>query len=114
MKRDFLDYLDDIFRTAKSIQGFVLGMTYDDFVADEKTVFAVIEGFEIIGEAAKHIPKDIQNLYPEIDWTSMAKMRDLLIHHYFGTQYSILWETIENRIPLLLMEIPKIMRDHNS
>jgi uncharacterized protein with HEPN domain len=114
MPREFLDYLTDILNTTKSIDGFVTGMTYTDFLADEKTVFAVIQGFEIIGEAAKDIPQEIQVQYPEIDWTSMAKMRDLLIHHYFGIQYPILWETIENRIPSLLSDLPKIIGKFES
>lgn len=114
MPRSFLDYVSDILHASKSINDFVIGMTYDDFITDEKTVFAVIQGFEIIGEAAKHIPKEVQSLYPEIEWASMIKMRDLLIHHYFGTQHSILWETIENQIPKLLIEIPRIYKDYGQ
>jgi uncharacterized protein with HEPN domain len=90
MEREFLDYLDDILHTAKSIQGFVYEMSYDQFTNDEKTVLAVIQGFEIIGEATKHIPGYIRVSYPEIAWNSMARMRDLLIHHYFDTNYSII------------------------
>lgn len=111
MARVFRDYLVDIHKAASSIDSFVKGMTFDEFQSDEKTVFAVIHGFEIIGEAAKHIPKDFQALHPTIDWIAMAKMRDLLIHHYFGTQYSILWETIENRIPTLLIHMSEILEE---
>lgn len=112
MSREFIDYLIDILRMARSINGFVQGMTYEEFEKDEKTVLAVIQGFEIIGEAAKHIPRDIQVIYPEIEWASMARMRDLLIHHYFVTQYSILWQTIQNQIPHLLEKIPEVIHDH--
>jgi len=114
MPRDFKEYLVDILQTARSIQNFVSDMTYDDFIADEKTVFAVIQGFEIIGEAAKNIPKDITEIYPEIDWSAMSKMRDLLIHHYFGIQHSIIWETIKKRIPLLIEKLPEILKDYGS
>ena len=113
MEREILDILDDILHTAKSIQGFVQGMTYDQFTADEKTFFAVIQGFEIIGEAAKHIPKDVRIAYPEIAWNAMARMRDLLIHHYFGTNYAVIWETIEIRIPPLIVDIQKVIKDYN-
>jgi uncharacterized protein with HEPN domain len=114
MAREFLEYLNDILNTANSIEKFVNGMSYEEFVEDQKTVFAVVQGFEIIGEAAKNIPGDVQKIYPEIDWQSMMKMRDMLIHHYFGTQYSILWETIKKRIPELIQTLPKILKDYGS
>jgi len=114
MARDFTEYLIDILNTAQSIEKFVNGLSYEEFVEDQKTVFAVIQGFEIIGEASKNIPKEIQKIYPEVDWQSMIKMRDLLIHHYFGTQYSILWDTIKNRLPGLITILPKILHDYGT
>ncbi len=58
--RDSTVYLKDILTAIDSIQSFVAGMTFDEFQADDKTVSAVVRKFEIIGEAAKHIPEDIR------------------------------------------------------
>lgn len=46
----------DIIDSAEKILAYTQGMTYDDFIADEKTVDAVIRNFEIIGEAANRLP----------------------------------------------------------
>ncbi len=43
---------------------FVEGMEREDFICDEKTIFAVIRAIEIIGEAVKYIPEDVKNEYP--------------------------------------------------
>jgi uncharacterized protein with HEPN domain len=43
-------------------------MTYEQFSADNKTIDAVIRNLEIIGEAAGHIPLEIQEKYPELAW----------------------------------------------
>ena len=59
---------------------FVKGMSYDEFVQDDKTVFAVVRAIEIIGEAVKNIPEEVRGSYPEIPWKDMAGMRDKLIH----------------------------------
>ena len=58
---------------------FVKGMSYDEFVQDDKTVFAVVRAIEIIGEAVKNIPEEVRGSYPEIPWKDMAGMRDKLI-----------------------------------
>jgi uncharacterized protein with HEPN domain len=89
-------------------------MSYDQFLNDEKTILAVIQGFEIIGEAAKHIPDNVRTAYQEIVWSAMARMRDLLIHHYFETSYSLIWETVEIRIQPLIENIQKVILDYKD
>ena len=60
MDRDYTDYLKDILDAVDKVQLFIAGMSYEDFIHDEKTIFAVIRAMEIIGEAAKHITDDIR------------------------------------------------------
>ena len=45
----------------RSVQEYTAGMTYQEFIADRKTVDAVIRNFIIIGEAATHVPDEIVN-----------------------------------------------------
>jgi uncharacterized protein with HEPN domain len=55
-------------------------MTFEQFDADDKTKDAVIRNFEIIGEAASHIPLEIQDKYPHLDWLEMRGMRNIIAH----------------------------------
>ena len=80
-------------------EGFVRGMDFDAFIHDNKTVFALVQAFEIMGEAAKNIPPEIREKYPQIPWKSMSGMRDKLIHAYFRTDLVILWESVHNLFP---------------
>ena len=80
---------------------FVKGMSYDEFVQDDKTVFAVVRAIEIIGEAVKNIPEEVRGSYPEIPWKDMAGMRDKLIHSYFGIRLERVWETANEENPPL-------------
>lgn len=66
--RDISLYLQDILDAMLAIEQFVEGISFDEFKTDDKTSSAVIRKFEIIGEAAKHIPEEIRNKYPLIPW----------------------------------------------
>jgi uncharacterized protein with HEPN domain len=76
-------------------------MTFQDFLRDKKTQNAVIRSVEVIGEAAKKIPKSIREKYKLIPWKKMAGMRDKMIHEYFGVDLEILWKTIKEDVPSL-------------
>jgi len=84
-------------------------MDFEDFARDRKTINAVIRSIEVIGEAAKHIPKSIRDKYSSIPWRKMAGMRDKLIHEYFGVDIKILWKTIKKDIPPLQPLIQNIL-----
>ena len=56
-ERTYTDYLVDILDAIGKTEQFIQGMTFDLFVQDEKTVFAVVRALEIIGEASKRIPQ---------------------------------------------------------
>jgi uncharacterized protein with HEPN domain len=62
-KREFVDYLNDIFTAIGKIELFTKDMDMEEFVEDEKTVFAVVRAFEIIGEAAKKIPLQVREQF---------------------------------------------------
>ena len=92
--RDHKLYLEDIMDECKNIRTFVDGVTYDEFTENLEKVYAVAKAFENIGEAVKNIPKELTEKYTDIPWSEIAKMRDVLTHHYFGLDDKVLWDTL--------------------
>jgi uncharacterized protein with HEPN domain len=109
MKREIGDYIQDISDAMNKAMEFVEGMEYEDFICDDKTIFAVIRVIEVIGEAVKNIPEDVKKEYPEIPWREMAGMRDKLIHGYFGVNLKRVWKTVKEEIPPLKPLFEKIL-----
>jgi uncharacterized protein with HEPN domain len=60
MKRDYRLFVEDILDCIEKIEAFTKGMTFEEFVEDDKTRSAVVRKLEIIGEATKNIPKDLR------------------------------------------------------
>lgn len=65
--RDYKLYIHDIKEAVEKIESFTKGFTFEDFSKDAKTVDAVIRNLEIMGEAAKHIPKKLKERHTDID-----------------------------------------------
>lgn len=112
MKREFLDYVDDVIDAMSKAQEFTAGMDFRKFSRDGKTVFAVTRAIEIIGEAVKKIPSPVKKHYPQVPWKEMAGMRDKLIHEYFGVNLRAVWDTIKKDIPAIKPTFEKIKEDY--
>ena len=110
--RDYRDFLNDMVQACRSIIGFVAGMTLDVYLADEKTRWAVMRGYEILGEAVRHIPESVKSANADIPWSKMAAVRKQVVHGYFGIQDSILFTTVEQNLKPLLPRLEAIARDH--
>ena len=92
MKRDYILFLEDISNRIETIKRFINQMSFEEFKEDEKTISATIREIEVIGEAAKQIPKEIREKFNDLPWSLMAKMRDKLIHWYFEIDEEIVWK----------------------
>jgi len=109
--RDPTLYLKDILEAMEAIERFTEGIDFKTFSQDDMRSSAVIRKFEIIGEAAKHIPEPIKQKYPDIPWKGMAGFRDRLIHFYFGVKYELVWETIQVELPALKHRLKQILEE---
>ncbi|MCP5107752.1 MAG: DUF86 domain-containing protein, partial [bacterium] len=73
-------YLKDISESIEKILEYTKEIDCEDFIENTMVFDAVVRNFEIIGEAAKNIPDEIKLKFPDIPWTDMVGMRNILIH----------------------------------
>lgn len=107
-RREPLLYLEDILTSIRKIEEYTKDLSQKDFSKDWKTIDAVIRNLEVIGEAARSMPEEITEKYPEIPWSSMVSTRNKVIHEYFGVDVEILWKTIREDLLSLKNQIEKV------
>jgi uncharacterized protein with HEPN domain len=103
-------YLLDILDSAEQIKIFTDDMNIDEFEKDLKCNLAVQRLFEIIGEATKNLSIELREKNPQIDWKSMAGMRDILIHQYQNASSERIFKIARNNIPDLILKIRSLIK----
>jgi uncharacterized protein with HEPN domain len=110
--KNFHVVLKDMLAAIDGIEHFTANMTRDNFQTDVKIVSAVVRRLEIISEAAKHVPEEMQAAHPRIPWREIAAMHEKLAHRYFGMDQELLWSTIKHRLPAIKLEIAKMIDEN--
>ncbi len=101
-------YCHDILESGAAIRSYVEGIDFATFVRERMRYSAVIREFEIVGEAVGKLSADLKQPYPDIHWQDIKDFRNLLAHEYFGVDLEIVWNTIQNDLPVLLKAVQKI------
>jgi uncharacterized protein with HEPN domain len=109
MSRSAIDYLHHILAETRYLQAQVAQLDKNAFLQNETLKRAFVRSLEIIGEAVKQIPPELKDKYPQVEWRPIARMRDHLIHRYFGVDYEIVWDVVNREIPTLQREGEKII-----
>lgn len=102
--------LEHILEAIGEINKFTHNVTAEKFYDNTLTQSGVIRQLEIIGEATKSLPKEFTQEYVNIPWSDLAKLRDKLIHNYFGIELKIVWDLVKNDLPLLEQELNELLQ----
>lgn len=83
------------------IGGFIAGRSREEFLADEQAIFAVSYAFVRLGEAVHHIPREVCERHPQVEWGDIKHFRNFMIHVYHAVDPGRLFDTVEISLPPL-------------
>lgn len=102
--------LFDILQAAEEITAFTLTMNLRSYHESTVTQRAVERNFEIIGEALNRIRKLDETILLAVSGAHrIIGFRNILIHGYDTVDDAIVWGAVEERLPLLMVEIKKLL-----
>jgi len=99
----------DMKEAAEKILKYTQGLSFEDFLADDKTIDAVVRNFEIIGEASLRIDEDFRLENPQIEWRKLRGFRNRIVHDYFGIDYEIVWTILTQDLEELVFQLDQLL-----
>jgi uncharacterized protein with HEPN domain len=110
--RTWQERVHDILAAVAEIETFIAGLNRDQFLADAKTLKAVVADLTIIGEAARYVPDPIVQGHAEIPWPLMTGMRHRIVHGYYQVDPMIVWDTCENDLAPLVQPLQQLLQQN--
>jgi uncharacterized protein with HEPN domain len=104
--------IEHILEAIGKIERYTAGLTEATFVDQSMAVDAVIRNFQVIGEAVRHVPDEVQSRYLSIPWSLMQGMRHILVHDYYAVKLDIVWRTIQQALPPLIEPLRNILKEN--
>jgi uncharacterized protein with HEPN domain len=114
MEKDDRVFLQHVLDSITIIEEYLQGVDEEKFMQTRLLQDGVIRQIEIVGEAIRHVSKDMRHTYSEIPWQDVAGMRDKLIHDYFGVDLEKVWLTTQEDLPVLKQQIIGILKDYGE
>jgi uncharacterized protein with HEPN domain len=90
--------LIDILYNIHLAQHFAAGMTYGEFNADKRTVYAVIRCLEIISEASRRVSVSFKIAHPAVPWANIAGAGNIYRYDYEDVLEQQIWNTVQNSL----------------
>jgi len=100
----------DILDAIERIERYTLG-NLEAFEQNELIQNWVVSHIQMIGEAANYISKELQGEHPEVPWTKIIGMRNILVHSYFNIDLDVVKAVLEQDLPNLKSQIVHISEE---
>ena len=101
--------LRHMIEAAREAVSFAHGRFRSDLEVDRQLVLSLVKDIEIIGEAATQVTESTRMELADIPWTKIIAMRNRLAHAYFSINLHVVWQTVQEDLPMLITNIERIV-----
>ena len=101
--------LSDMLLAARRAMEFAASSTFPQFEQDDMHQFAILKAVEIIGEAATRLSVRAREAQPHIPWHKIIGMRNRIVHVYYDIDLSVVWQTVQEDLPVLIAQLEPLV-----
>jgi uncharacterized protein with HEPN domain len=102
--------LIDIRQNIELARSFVHGLSFEQFRADRKTVYAATRCLEIISEASRRLPDEFRLQHSTLPWRKIAGSGNIYRHDYEAVDDATVWDTLKELEGLRLVVEQELSR----
>ena len=102
MQRDDLVSVAEMYDFAAGIAQRADGLDRATFDVDEDLRLAVVQLLGWLGEAARRVSEEFKDAHPDIPWSFIVGMRNILAHDYLHVDYDVVFKTATEKVPDLV------------
>ncbi len=104
-------YLWDIREAAREIEEFLRGVKFHEFEKNKILRYAIERQLLVIGEAAVHISPQFRKNHPDINWSRLIELRNVLAHEYGETLTNRVWLAATDGLPEVLQPLEDLLSE---
>ncbi|HOS02823.1 MAG TPA: DUF86 domain-containing protein [Candidatus Hydrogenedentes bacterium] len=108
-REEDLNRLQHMIEATQEILDYVQGRDLSSLGVDRPLQHLIVHDLEILGEAASRLSLEFREGHPDIYWRDMIDLRNRLIHVYFDLNLAIIWTTVQQDLPQLLLQLKAIL-----
>lgn len=109
MSKDPTIFLKHILESIQHIESYIKDLSEEDFLNSDEKQDSVIRRLEVLGEAIKNLPDEFREKHSDVEWNKAMATRNILIHHYFGIDLKIIWDTVTQDLPVFKKKIESLL-----
>ncbi|MBI5964448.1 MAG: DUF86 domain-containing protein [Chloroflexi bacterium] len=102
-------YIWDMLDAARTIQGFMSGVRFEEFLKDRKLQLAIERCVEIIGEASRRVSDEFKTAHSQIPWARVIAQRNVIAHEYDDVKQERMWLIATVHAPALIPDLEAIL-----
>jgi uncharacterized protein with HEPN domain len=106
--------LTHVAEAAALIADYLKGVSKEALLNDRMRQDAVIRRIQIIGEAVRHLSRELLATMPDFPAKQARGMRNVLVHDYDGLNLERLWETATQDIPVIRRVVESHLQAHTG
>jgi uncharacterized protein with HEPN domain len=101
MARRYDVVLEDILEAIDLAQGAIVGLSKAALENDLFRQRGIERTLEIISEAVRHLPDEMLATRPDIPWSDVRAIGNVIRHEYWRVDPNVVWRIVEDDLPPL-------------